>query len=119
MTVYVESNFVLELAYLQEEHESCESLLGLAEDHKIELALPAFSITEARLSLGARAERRRKFRDHLARELRELIRSKPYDKLSSTTDPLTRALIDSIEEERKRFEPVLARLLKACNILAV
>ena len=44
MIVYVESNFVLELAFLQEEYESCMELLRLAESRDIHLVLPAFSI---------------------------------------------------------------------------
>jgi hypothetical protein len=31
MIVYVESNFILELAYLQEEHESCGHFLTIAQ----------------------------------------------------------------------------------------
>ena len=46
MIVYVESNFVLELAFLQEEHESCLELLSLSESEDICLVLPAFSIGE-------------------------------------------------------------------------
>ncbi len=46
MIVYVESNFVLELAFLQEEHERCLALLSLAESRDIHLVLPAFSIGE-------------------------------------------------------------------------
>ena len=41
MIVYIESNFVLELAYLQEECESCENILALSEEDKIELVIPA------------------------------------------------------------------------------
>ena len=44
MIVYVESNFVLELAFLQEEHEGCLELLSLSESGDICLVLPAFSI---------------------------------------------------------------------------
>lgn len=46
MIVYVESNFVLELAFLQEEHESCEELLSLSKSGDIHLVLPTFSIGE-------------------------------------------------------------------------
>ena len=35
MIVYVESNFVLELAFLRAEHESCEELLRLSESRDI------------------------------------------------------------------------------------
>ncbi|HEX8213826.1 MAG TPA: hypothetical protein VF584_26905 [Longimicrobium sp.] len=54
MIVYAESNFLLELAYLQEEHESCEEILALAESGRIRLLLPAFAVVEARMSGGRR-----------------------------------------------------------------
>jgi hypothetical protein len=41
---YVESNFILELAFRQEDHQSCESLLQLAEVGSIQLVLPAFCV---------------------------------------------------------------------------
>ena len=47
MIVFVESNFILEIAYLQEQHESCEELLALGEKAQIVLKLPAFSVIEA------------------------------------------------------------------------
>ena len=46
MNVYVESNFVLELALLQEQSRSCEEILGLAEDGRIQLVVPAYSLIE-------------------------------------------------------------------------
>jgi hypothetical protein len=44
MNVYVESNFVLELALLQEEHETCENILALCERAEAKLVLPAFCL---------------------------------------------------------------------------
>lgn len=46
MRVYVETNFVLELALRQEQNESCEALLRLAEASRIGLVVPAFSLLE-------------------------------------------------------------------------
>lgn len=46
MIVYIESNFVLELAYLQEEHESCTKILNLSEADNIELVIPAYCVGE-------------------------------------------------------------------------
>ena len=37
MIVYLESNFVLELAFLQAEHEHCSALLRLSESGEIRL----------------------------------------------------------------------------------
>ncbi len=43
MRVYVETNFVLELALQQEQHAACEAILQLAEARQIALVLPAYS----------------------------------------------------------------------------
>lgn len=39
MIVYVESNFVLEVALQQEQHESCNSIIQMAEEGKLQLVL--------------------------------------------------------------------------------
>ena len=43
MIVYVESNFVLEIALLQEEHEGCAAIIDLSESKSIDLVIPGFS----------------------------------------------------------------------------
>ena len=78
MIVYVESNFVLELAFLQEEYESCLELLRLAESQDIHLVLPAFSIGEPYEVWVRRSKQRRELRDQLSTAIRELSRSRPY-----------------------------------------
>lgn len=59
MDVYVETNFVLELALLQEQQQSCQKLLDLAEARRINLILPAFSLTEPYETLIRREKNRR------------------------------------------------------------
>ena len=44
VTVYVESNFILELAFLQEQHQACLRILELTEQGSIRLAVPAYCI---------------------------------------------------------------------------
>jgi hypothetical protein len=46
VNVYVESNFVLQLALLQESHSSCEAILQLCEGDESRLVIPAFSLVE-------------------------------------------------------------------------
>lgn len=46
MNVYIESNFVLELAFLQEQSSSCEEILRLAEGAHIRLVVPAYALIE-------------------------------------------------------------------------
>jgi predicted nucleic acid-binding protein len=117
MIVYVESNFLLELAYLQEEHESCEQLLRLAEEARIRLLLPAFCVAEARMSLVRQTRERARFHDTLSQQIRELSRSKPYSDVPVQTRGLISALIDSGEEERRRLDAALDRIMKSGHIL--
>ena len=111
MIVYVETNFLLELAYLQQEHLQCETLLDLATQGHIALLTPAFCGIEARMSLVQRRRSRASFREGLAQHLRELGRSQPYATLETSTEALTRALLESGAHERQRLELALARLL--------
>jgi len=78
MIVYVESNFVLELTFLQEEYESCLELLRLAESQDIHLVLPAFSIGEPYETLERRSKQRQALSKQLRTAIDELARSRPY-----------------------------------------
>ncbi len=46
MIVYVESNFILEVALEQEQFASAEAILKLVEENKIKLAFPSFALSE-------------------------------------------------------------------------
>lgn len=46
MIVYVETNFVLELALGQEQSDSCREILRLAQSENLSLAVPAYSLME-------------------------------------------------------------------------
>ena len=44
--VSIETNFVLERAFEQEQSESCSRILELASHSRISLVIPAFSLAE-------------------------------------------------------------------------
>ncbi|HEX8674121.1 MAG TPA: hypothetical protein VF710_19640 [Longimicrobium sp.] len=117
MIVYAESNFLLELAYLQEEHESCEEILALAESGRIRLLLPAFAVVEARMSVLRQARRRVEFNNWLEQQVRELARSKPYAGLAVKSRDVTSALLGSGDEERRRLDQVVERVHRIAHIL--
>ena len=119
MIVYVESNFVLELAYLQEEHGCCSELLGLAESDAIGLALPAFSIGEPYETLGRRSKKRERLHSELDDELRELSRSRPYEESPEEFRELTSLLLDSVEDEKSRLDGALERILETVEVLSI
>ena len=119
MIVYVESNFVLELAFLQEEHQECEEILGLAVANKITLMLPAFSVGEPYGAWVGRDKQRRELRNKLTNAIRELTRSKPYQELAQELQSLTDLLVQSSEEEKSRLDTSLDRILSTVTIIPI
>ncbi|WP_413174768.1 PIN domain-containing protein [Anabaena azotica] len=117
MDVYVETNFVLELALLQEQQESCRELLNLAEAGKINLVLPAFSLTEPYEKLIRSKNTRKKLSDDLRRELSQLGRSLPYQEQANTFQEITKFLVNSGTEENQRFQRVLEKLLLVSEVI--
>lgn len=78
MNVYVESNFVLELALLQEQQDSCEKIIALCEADKAHLVIPAYSLIEPYETIIRYAKNRIKISNDLAMEVKQLSRSRPY-----------------------------------------
>jgi hypothetical protein len=117
MIVYVESNFILELAYLQEEHEICERILLLAEQQSVSLFLPGFCIGEPNGAWVGRYRRRARIHDDLTRELKELARSQPYTTSRDQFQEITRVLAISGGEEKQRLDATVLRVLDTSNVI--
>jgi predicted nucleic acid-binding protein len=105
--VYVETNFLLELAYLQERCESCRAILELARSGAISLALPAVSAAEARATWSRRDVDRRDFHADLRKHIREISRSEPFRGLVEQSRDVVATLIAGAEESRNRLEAVI------------
>jgi len=117
MDVYVESNFVLELALLQEQYESCEKILALAEAGEIKLILPAYSLIEPYETLSRYARNRNRLSNELGTELKQLSRSEPYRESVDMLQKVTGFLVRSQEEEKTRLRSTLGRLLATAEII--
>lgn len=117
MKVYVESNFVLELALLQEQHTSCEEILRLCESAGIQLAIPAYSLIEPYETLIRHHQQRKRIKTDLDNEIRQIARTAGYSQRLRGFQDLTALLIDSADEEAKGLELVRARLLKVAEII--
>ncbi|MDE3001190.1 MAG: hypothetical protein OXU79_19100 [Gemmatimonadota bacterium] len=119
MIVYLESNFVLELAFLQAEHDQCSALLRLAEVGRIRMVLPAFSIGEPYETWVRRTKRRRQIHEDLTTAIRELSRSSPYEAASERFHELIGILIRSGEEEKRRLDETLEGILQTVEVIPV
>jgi predicted nucleic acid-binding protein len=117
MNVYVETNFILELALVQEQHERCERLIELCESRRATLVLPSFCIAESYETLVRRAKRRTQMANDLAVELRQLGRSKPYKDEIDALENIVGLLVRSIEEEDRRLIGVLERVSRIADVI--
>ncbi len=72
MNIYVETNFVLELTFEQEQYLSCEQILQLCEAGKAKLVIPAYSLAEPHEKLSRQARNRRELQQSLDTELQAL-----------------------------------------------
>ena len=99
MIVYVESNFVLELALLQAEHQSCAKILSLGERDQICLVLPAMCLTEPLDTLIRRAKDRKALASQLELEIKQLSRTALYSVQLNTLQEITDLLLQSREDE--------------------
>lgn len=115
--VYVETNFLLELAYQQEESTACERLAQAAADGRIQLCIPAFSIVEARVAWRRQTKQRAELLTTLRRELRELTRSRPHVELTDKSADLVAALVNSGEEDRQRLEAAIGAVERVGTVL--
>ncbi len=119
MNIYVESNFVLELALLQEQHGSCEGVLGICEAGVANLLVPAYSLIEPYETLVRRHSQRKEMKRKLDAELRQITRSAAYSQRLARIQDLTLLLIDSADEEAKRLEQVRERFLKTAEVISL
>lgn len=117
MNVYTETNFVLELALLQEEHSSCESIVELCESGAARLILPAYSLAEPYETLGRRHRQRKELKSRLDQELGQLGRTTTYAHRASELLDLVGLLIESAAEESRWLEATRNRLLKVAEIV--
>ena len=78
MIVYIESNFVLELTFEQEQAASATAILALAESKEIKLVFPSFVLSEPFEAVARERRERNKLYTELVTTLRKLQRSDAF-----------------------------------------
>jgi predicted nucleic acid-binding protein len=117
--VYVETNFILELALQRDEAKEADALLALAEAGDIKMVVPAFSLAEARLALQTMTESRLKFQETLRAQIRELARSASFSDLPETSAGLAKALISSSALHATALDDVANRIRTHAEVIPV
>ena len=117
MNIYVETNFVLELVFAQEQHASCEQILALCESGQSRLIIPAYCLAEPHEKLSRQAGSRRELQRNLEMELRQLARTASYTARINSIQDIASLLVRSNEEEKQRFIHYRERLLSIAEII--
>lgn len=119
MTVYVESNFVIEHALQQEECDSCAAFIDLASTGRITLVLPAFSLAEPHVAISGKEKARARLSNDLRGQLLELGRSKRHRAVPASFDALVSVLVASAQFEREGLSDTISQLLRTAEVIAL
>jgi predicted nucleic acid-binding protein len=111
MIVYLESNFVLEVALEQEQVRSAEAIMTLAEQFKIKLAFPSFILGELFELLARERRERNTLHNSLVRNLTNLKRSEPHRNVLLSMGPLIELLREVDSEQFERLQLTFEKLL--------
>jgi PIN domain len=116
ITLYVETNFILQIGYSQDTWESSEFLLHQAESGKLKLVVPAYSLIEGLASFENTDTRRKRLSRELNKEIGQLRRTKKYETLADDGSLLASLFVAKNEEDTKALAKVVERLLNWAEI---
>ena len=119
MQVYVESNFVLELALLQEQWRSCDNIVKLCEANRVHLVLPGYCLAEPYEALVRQRKRRTKVQEDVETELKQIARTEFYGDQVKEFRELTSFLIRSTEDEDGRLSVAFSRFLQSAEVISL
>ncbi len=119
MTLYVESNFVLELALGQEELPAAERLIAAAEAGAVTLALPSFSLSEpfSRVTRGIRD--RRRLWNQLNSHVDQLARLSPHQAEAEELQGVSELFAQIDQRETDHLLVTVERLLGIATIIDI
>jgi predicted nucleic acid-binding protein len=119
VNIYTETNFILELAFQQEQASHCEAILVACESGEHNLIIPAYCLAEPHEKLYRQTRDRRELQRTLVSELRQLARSGTYTERIGKIQDIADLLIQSSEEDMQRFDAYRSRLLRISDVISL
>lgn len=113
MIVYIESNFVLEIALEQEQSQAADSILSFAERGEIKLLYPSFILSEPFEALMRERRERNALHASRVRSLSNLRRSEPHKQIMLDLEPVVNILKDAHVRQIDLLHSAFERLLEA------
>ena len=117
MNLYVETNFILEIALDQEEAESCNYLLNLCREHHARLIIPGYCFAEPHETLKRRQKERKKLETDLKRQIKDMSRTATRRDRLSRLDEILEVLTESTQEDSYTLNTTCFHLLQFADII--
>lgn len=108
---------MLELALKQKESEACECVLRLCEKGRVRLVVPAFCLAEPHETLTRHHRQRKRMKDELDVQLRQIARTATNAAQLQGFRGLTDLLITSAEEANMNLSAACSRILQCAEII--
>lgn len=119
MTVYVESNFVLEIALGQEQVSAAEAILDHAERHEVVLAVPWFALAEPFANVMKRSQDRNTLVNLMNRQLGDLRRSQVLEEVVRDMEVALDRLAPINREITNNLIQTTERILDIATVLSI
>lgn len=119
MIIYIESNFVLELVFQQEQCENCRKILEFCKKDMARLIIPSFCVSEPFDTIVRRSKSREELSKKLNEELLQISRSKPYQEKVNALQEVTSLLVQPNEEERDNLYQEMEEILSIARTIDI
>src|SRR5438876_4772693 len=119
MIVYIETNFVLEVALEQEQSSAANAIILLSETGKIKLAFPSFVLAESFERVRNEHSNRNNLHASLVKTLNQLQRSEPHKQIMFNLEPVISVLKDSHVRELDLLHSVFDKLLSVGECIEI
>jgi len=117
--VYIESNFVLELTFEQEQSASATTILRLAESKKIKLVFPSFILSEPFEAVARERRERNNLYTELVTTLKKLQRSEGLKKEMIDLAVAADILIDVYARQMSLLHSTFDKLLSTGECIEI
>lgn len=116
MRVYVESNYLVELALEQEQSNACARLLEIAEQSRVELVIPMYAIMETLNTVNRRLTGFANLDQRVTGALEQVGRNAA---LKAEADGLKGLMLKARKMALESYENTKSRVLRSGRVLAL
>ena len=117
MNVYVETNFLIEIAFEQEGSPACDEILKLAEAKDVGLLVPAYCFGECYEKAGRNRIARAALSRQVSADIKELTRSSHFRHRKEELEELAKILLSGAPYESRRLGETFERVLSAAEVI--